>query len=151
MTDSLRGAYRSICGAVLVATMGSPVVTDAAVPAQSAAAGPAEAKRTILERHDLSGVDGWEVILGTAELRSGSVIGWHIHYGDESGYVLRGRFVLRVKGEPDRVLKAGDHFFNPSGLVHSLAAEPGTDGGTAVSTWIVAKGKPLAEPVGDGT
>jgi quercetin dioxygenase-like cupin family protein len=112
---------------------------------------PAQAKRTILDRHDLSGVDGKEVILGTAELPAGAVIAWHIHYGDESGYVLKGHLILKVKGQPDRALKAGDFFFNPAGLVHSLAAEPGTDGGTALSTWIVAKGKPLAEPVADGT
>ena len=110
---------------------------------------PPEAKRTILERHDQSGVEGKEIILGTAELPAGAVIGWHIHYGDETGYVLSGHLVLKVKGQPDRSLKAGDYFFNPAGLVHSVAAEPGTDGGTALSTWIVAKGKPLAEPVAD--
>ena len=105
-----------------------------------------QAQRTVLERHDLSGVEGKEVILGTAQLPPGAVIGWHIHHGDESGYVLKGQLLLKLKGQPDRVLKAGDHFFNPAGLVHSLAAEPDGEGGTAVSTWIVDKGKPLAEP-----
>ncbi len=109
----------------------------------------AEAKRTILERHPQSGVEGKEVILGTAELPAGAVIGWHTHYGDESGYVLKGHLVLKVKGQPDRELKAGDYFFDPAGLVHSLVAAPGTDGGMALSTWIVATGKPLAEPVND--
>jgi Gluconate 2-dehydrogenase subunit 3 len=47
------------------------------------------------------------------------------------------------------LLNAGDHFFNPAGLVHSVAAPPATDGGTIVSTWIVEKGKPLAEAVAD--
>jgi quercetin dioxygenase-like cupin family protein len=108
---------------------------------------PAEATRTILERHAQSGVDGMEIILGTAELPAGAVVAWHTHYGDESGYVLKGNLVLKVKGQPDRALKAGDYFFNPAGLVHSLAAAPDSEGGTALSTWIVAKGKPLAEPV----
>jgi len=129
---------------IVAATLGAYLIA-------AAYADTPAAKRTMLERHDLTDVEGKEVILGTAELPSGAVIGWHIHYGDESGYVLEGHLVLRVKGQPDRVLKAGDHFFNPAGLVHSLAAEPGTEGGTALSTWIVAKGKPLAEPVGDGT
>jgi quercetin dioxygenase-like cupin family protein len=44
-------------------------------------------------------------------------------------------------------LKAGDSFFNPLGAVHSLAAVPGGDDGTSVSTWIIDKGKPLATPV----
>ncbi len=84
----------------------------------------AEAKRTILERHPQSGVEGKEVILGTAELPAGAVIGPHTDYGDESGYVLKSHLVLKVKGQPDRELKAGDYFFNPAGLVHSLVAEP---------------------------
>jgi quercetin dioxygenase-like cupin family protein len=132
---------RLCVAAALIASLASATHAD---PAK-----PAEAKRTILERHDQSGVDGKEIILGTAELPAGAVIGWHIHFGDETGYVLRGHLVLKVKGQPDRLLSAGDYFFNPAGLVHSVAAAPDTDGGTALSTWIVAKGKPLAEPVHD--
>jgi quercetin dioxygenase-like cupin family protein len=49
--------------------------------------------------------------------------------------------------QPDRHLRAGDHFFNPRGVVHSLYAAPGTAGGVALSTWVVDKGKPLVEPV----
>jgi len=125
--------------------LAASLVAFGGVVAQSADA-PAQPKRTILERHDQSGVPGYEIVLGTAELPAGTVIDWHIHHGDESGYVLSGNLVLRVKGQPDRVLKAGDYFFNPAGLVHSLAAAPGSDGGKAVSTWIVEKAKPLAEP-----
>src|SRR5262245_32865923 len=72
-----------------------------------------EAKRTVLERHDQTGVDGREVVLGTAELPARAVIGWHVHPGDESGYVMKGHVVLKVKGQPERTLNAGDHFFNP--------------------------------------
>jgi quercetin dioxygenase-like cupin family protein len=45
------------------------------------------------------------------------------------------------------MLKAGDSFFNPRGAVHSLSAVPGQEGGTAISTWIIDKGQPLATPV----
>jgi quercetin dioxygenase-like cupin family protein len=106
-----------------------------------------EAKRTILDRHDQSGVPGKEIVLGTAEFPKGAVIGWHTHSGDEAGYVLRGNLVLKTRGQPDRALKAGDYFFNARGAIHSLEAAPGDDGGGVVSTWIVDKGKPLAEPV----
>jgi quercetin dioxygenase-like cupin family protein len=117
------------------------------IHAQDAAAGAAQPKRTLLDKHDQSEVPGKEIVLGTAELPPGGVIGWHTHNGDESGYVLKGNLVLKTRGQPDQVLKAGDHFFNPRGAVHSLAAAPGSEGGEAVSTWIVDKGKPLAEPV----
>lgn len=114
--------------------------------AGSAAKAP-EAKRTILDRHDQTGVDGKEIILGTAEFPKGAVIGWHTHSGDEAGYVLRGNLILKTRGQPDKALKAGDYFFNARGAIHSLEAAPDGDGGAVVSTWVVDKGKPLANPV----
>lgn len=117
-----------------------------AVNAMSADAPKVEAKRTILDRHDQSGVDGKEIVVGTADLPKGSMIDYHTHDGDEAGYVLRGDLVWRVKGQPDKTLKAGDYFFNPRGSAHSLMAAPGTEGGMSYSTWIVDKGKPLGTP-----
>ena len=107
----------------------------------------AQPVRNILERHDQSGVPGKEIVIGTATLPPGSVIGYHTHPGDEAGYVLKGTLILKTQGQPDRVLKVGDSFFNPRGAVHSLAAAPGPDGGMAVSSWIVDKGVPMATPV----
>jgi quercetin dioxygenase-like cupin family protein len=107
----------------------------------------AQPARNIMERHDQSGVPGKEIVIGTATLPAGSVIGYHTHPGDEAGYVLKGNLILKTQGQPDRALKAGDSFFNSRGAVHSLAAAPGSDGGMAVSTWIVDKGVPMATPV----
>jgi len=103
--------------------------------------------RTIFDRHDQSEVPGKEIVLGTAELPAGAVVGWHVHPGDETGYVLKGSLILKTRGQPDRVLKAGDHFFNARGAVHSLIALPDGEGGTALSAWVVDKGKPMVEPV----
>lgn len=111
------------------------------------AANAPEAKRTILDRHDQNGVPGKEIVLGTAEFPKGAAIGWHTHSGDEAGYVMRGNLILKTRGQPDRALKAGDYFFNARGAVHSLEAAPDGEGGAVVSTWVVDKGKPLAEPV----
>ena len=102
--------------------------------------------RTILERHEQTAVAGKEIVLGTALLPAGSAIGFHTHPGDEVGYVLKGPLVLKKKGQPDRILNTGDTFFNARGEVHSLATQPGTDGGTAVSTWIIDKDQPLSTP-----
>jgi quercetin dioxygenase-like cupin family protein len=103
------------------------------------------AVRAILERHDQSGVPGKEIVIGTATLPQGAVIGFHTHPGDEAGYVVRGTLVLKTRGQPDRVLHAGDSFFNPRGAVHSLQAADSD--GVAVSSWIIDKGAPLATPV----
>jgi quercetin dioxygenase-like cupin family protein len=108
---------------------------------------PAQVVRNILERHDQSGVPGMEIVIGTASFPAGSSIGFHTHPGDESGYVLTGSVILKTQGQPDRVLKAGDSFFNPRGAVHSVVALPNGEGGVAVSSWIIDKGQPLATPV----
>jgi quercetin dioxygenase-like cupin family protein len=105
-----------------------------------------EPKRVVLERHDLSGDSKLEVVIGTAMLPPGTAIGFHTHAGDEIGYVVKGSIIRKVKGEPDKTLNAGDSFFNPRGVIHSVAAAPGGEGGTVVSTWIVEKGKPLGTP-----
>jgi quercetin dioxygenase-like cupin family protein len=103
-----------------------------------------EALHSILERHDQSGVPGKEIVLGTASLPEGAIIGFHTHPGDEVGYVVRGTLVLKTRGEPDRILHPGDSFFNPRGAIHSLQAPDSA--GLAVSTWIIDKGEPLATP-----
>jgi len=102
--------------------------------------------RNIMERHDQSGVPGKEIVIGTATLPPGSVIGYHTHPGDEAGYVLKGNLILKTQGQPDRHLKPGDSFFNPRGAIHSLTVAPESDGGMAVSAWIVDKGEPIATP-----
>ena len=108
------------------------------------AAKPQTVQRAILERHDLSGVPGKEAVLGTATLAPGAEIAFHTHSGDEAGYVVKGSLIWKVRGQPDKTLKAGDSFFNPRGSVHSVVGSEG--GATVFSTWIVDKGKPLAEP-----
>jgi quercetin dioxygenase-like cupin family protein len=107
----------------------------------------AQVVRNIMERHDQSGVPNKEIVIGTASFPAGSSIGFHTHPGDESGYVLSGSIILKTQGQPDRVLKAGDSFFNPRGAVHSVLALANGEGGVAVSSWIVDKGQPLATAV----
>jgi quercetin dioxygenase-like cupin family protein len=126
------------------------LVTVVALTMNAAADEPkssAQPVRTIFERHDQSGVPGKEIVIGSAMLPADTAIGYHTHPGDEAGYVIKGTLILKTRGQPDRMLKAGDSFFNPRGAVHSLVAAPGGDGGTEVSAWIVDKGQPLATMV----
>jgi quercetin dioxygenase-like cupin family protein len=125
---------------ITIAVLSLNATADEAKPA-------AQAARNILEHHDQSAVPGKEIVIGTATLPAGSVIGFHTHPGDEVGYVLKGNLIWKTQGQPDRTLKAGDSFFNPRGAVHSLVAAPGSDGGMEVSTWIVDKGVPMSTPV----
>jgi len=127
------------CGLFVVASAACLIAAAAAQDAKPAV------ERAILERHDQSGVPGKEVVLGTVTLAPGAVVGFHTHPGDEAGYIIKGTVIWKVRGQPDKTLKAGDSFFNPRGSVHSIVG--GDSGGGAFSTWIVDKGKPMAEPV----
>jgi quercetin dioxygenase-like cupin family protein len=121
-------------------------LASAAIWHAHAADSAAQPVRTLIERHDQSGVPGKEIVMGSAVLPPGSSVGFHTHPGDEAGFILKGTIVWKVQGQPDRTLHAGDSFFNPRGTIHAVATQPGSDGGTAVSSWIIDKGAPLASP-----
>jgi quercetin dioxygenase-like cupin family protein len=104
------------------------------------------AQRTILQHQDQSEVSGKEVILGTVVLPPGAAVGYHVHPGEEAGYIIKGSVTWKVRGQPDKTLKAGDSFFNPRGSVHSIVSADSGDS-TVISTWIVDKGKPMSTPV----
>jgi quercetin dioxygenase-like cupin family protein len=124
------------CALLLIVLAVNAYADDAKAP---------QAERKILAKHDLSGVPGKEVVIGTATFPAGSVIGFHTHPGDESGYVMKGSVTVKIRGAADKELKAGDGFFNPRGSVHSVVAGP--EGATVVATWIVDKEVPMSSPV----
>src|ERR1700722_2490580 len=100
--------------------------------------------RTVFGHYDQSGVAGKEIVTGTVTLQPGAEVAFHVHPGDEAGYVVQGAVTWKVRGQPDKTLHAGDGFFNPRGSAHSLVA---TESGARVfSAWIVDKGKPLSSP-----
>jgi quercetin dioxygenase-like cupin family protein len=125
------------CSVIAALALSAGALADDAKP---------QPQRTILQRHNQSGVPGKEIVVGTALLPTGTSIGFHDHPGDEVGYVIRGTVIRKARGEPDVTLKAGDSFVNPRGLVHSIVSADGGDS-LVVSTWIVDKGKPMASPV----
>jgi quercetin dioxygenase-like cupin family protein len=135
---------RSVARCSLVAALALSVgaIADDALADQA----QAQAQRTILQHQDQSEVSGKEIILGTVVLPPGASVGYHVHPGEEAGYIIKGSVIWKVRGQPDKTLKAGDSFFNPRGSVHSIVAADSGDS-TVISTWIVDKGKPMSTPV----
>jgi quercetin dioxygenase-like cupin family protein len=100
--------------------------------------------REIFGHFDQSEVAGKEIVTGTVTLQPGARIPFHTHPGDETGYVVRGSVIRKVRGQPDKRLHAGDSFFNPRGSAHSIIA--GKSGAKVFSAWIVDKDKPMSSP-----
>jgi quercetin dioxygenase-like cupin family protein len=87
----------------------------AAIAVNAAADEPKpQAVRTILERHDQTGVPGKEILIGTAILPPGAVIGFHTHPGDEAGYVVKGDLGTQNAGSAGSGLESGRHLLQPA-------------------------------------
>ncbi len=101
-------------------------------------------KRTELQRADVSG-GGREAVTAVAEIPDGATSGRHTHPGEEIGYVLEGTMAVEIDGKPPMVMKAGQAFSVPAGLVHN-ARHAGTGTSRVLVTYIIEKGKPVTSP-----
>ena len=100
--------------------------------------------RTLVGRGDVS-VPGREAVVARVDVAPGAKAGRHSHPGDEISYIIEGEGKLLIDGEPPRVLKAGDSFIIPAGVIHD-AHNDGTVPIKLVGVYVVEKGKPLATP-----
>jgi quercetin dioxygenase-like cupin family protein len=100
--------------------------------------------RTLVGRADVS-VPGREAVVARVEVAPGARAGRHTHPGDEISYVLEGQGELLIDGQPPRVVKAGESFVIPAGVVHD-AHNDGNAPMKLVGVYVVEKGKPLATP-----
>jgi quercetin dioxygenase-like cupin family protein len=118
-----------------------PPRTSAGAPeAQDALAGTL--KRTELQ-HEPSSVPGREIVQVLTEIPEGVASGWHMHPGEEVGYILAGTVEMEIDGRATLTLTAGDPFLIPPRTAHNaLDVGPGT--GMMLSTYIVETDEPIA-------
>jgi quercetin dioxygenase-like cupin family protein len=84
-----------------------------------------------------------EVVQVETEIPSGVASGWHIHPGEEVGYIIDGEVEMMVAGRPTIILRRGDGFFIPPRTPHN-ARDIGPETGRMLSTYIVETGQPLS-------
>jgi quercetin dioxygenase-like cupin family protein len=77
------------------------------------------------------------------EIPAGVQSGWHMHPGEEVGYILAGTVKMEIKEQPTRTLHTGDGFLMPPRTPHN-ATDLGPDTGQMLSTYIVEVGESLA-------
>jgi quercetin dioxygenase-like cupin family protein len=99
-------------------------------------------KRTELQ-HKPSSIPGREVVQVLTEIPCGVESGWHIHPGEEVGYILAGTVKMMIQDQPTLTLHTGDGFLMTPRLPHN-ALDVGPETGQMLSTYIVEVGKPLA-------
>src|SRR5580693_9377201 len=69
-------------------------------------------KRTELQ-HSASSIPGREIVQVLTETPCGVESGWHIHPGEEAGYILARTVQMMIQGQPALTLHAGDPFLMP--------------------------------------
>jgi len=98
--------------------------------------------RREVQRSALS-IPNREMVQVETVIPAGVESGWHIHPGEEVGYIIAGQVEMRVQGRGTIVLKPGDGFLIPPRTPHN-ARDLGPETGRMLSTYIVETGQPIA-------
>ena len=99
-------------------------------------------KRTEIQ-HSGSSIPGRDIVQVLTEIPAGVESGWHIHPGEEVGYIVAGTVRMMIEGGPTLTLNAGDGFLIPPRTPHN-AIDLGPDTGRMLSTYIVETDQPIA-------
>ena len=102
-------------------------------------------KRTELQR-SASSIPGREIVQVLTEIPPGVESGWHMHPGEEVGYIVAGAVEMAIQGQSTLRLEAGDPFLMPPRTPHN-ATDVGSETGQMLSTYIVEVDQPLATTV----
>jgi len=131
-----------------LAVISATAVLVAGVAAQSGRPGDDLASK--LTRREVqrvqSSIPGREIVQVLTEIPPGVESGWHVHPGEEVGYIIAGEVEMMVQGRSSVVLRAGDGFLIPPRTPHN-ARDIGPETGRMLSTYIVETGQPLASLV----
>jgi quercetin dioxygenase-like cupin family protein len=98
-------------------------------------------KRTVLQQSS-SSIPGREIVQVLTEIPCGVESGWHIHPGEEVGYIAAGTVEMKIEDRPTLTLRTGEGFLIPPRTPHN-ALDLGPDTGRMLSTYVVEVGEPL--------
>jgi quercetin dioxygenase-like cupin family protein len=90
-----------------------------------------------------------QIIIQTRSLKDGETVSPHIHNGVEMTEVLSGTFELYVKGQPVKIIHAGESFVVPREAPHDARPAPGSEPVKLAVTLVIDKGTAPRTPVKD--
>jgi quercetin dioxygenase-like cupin family protein len=103
---------------------------------------PQPARPNQLLTQPLPDLPGREVRMTLLDRAPGAASPPHRHPGHHTfGYVIEGTYEFAINGEPPRLLKAGDVFYEPPGALHSTSRNPSSDKPTKILVFMVAEQK----------
>jgi quercetin dioxygenase-like cupin family protein len=90
-----------------------------------------------------------QIIIQTRDLKDGETTAPHMHHGVEMTEVTSGTFECYVKGQPVKVIKAGESFMIPREAPHDCRPQPGSVPVHLAVTLVIDKGTAPRTPVTD--
>ena len=90
-----------------------------------------------------------QIIIQVRDLKDGETVTPHIHHGVEMTEVVTGTFELYVKGQPVKILHAGESFIVPREAPHDARPAPGSPPVHLAVTLVIDKGTAPRTPVSD--
>jgi quercetin dioxygenase-like cupin family protein len=90
-----------------------------------------------------------QIIIQVRDLKEGETVTPHIHHGVEMTEVVTGTFELYVKGQPVKVIHAGESFIVPREAPHDARPAPGSPPVHLAVTLVIDKGTAPRTPVTD--
>ena len=102
----------------------------------------AQLKRTELQNKP-SSVPGRQIVQVLTEIPVGVQSGWHVHPGEEVGFIIAGTVDMMIRDQPTLSLHSGDGFLIPPGVPHN-AVDVGPGTGMMLSTYLVEVGEPVS-------
>lgn len=140
----------------LVAVVGLAVAVASMAPASGRKQVQPQAGAVASSRDELAGklarreiqrsassIPGREIVQVETWIPAGVESGWHVHPGEEVGYIMAGQVEMMVQGRATVVLRAGDGFLIPPRVPHN-ARDIGPETGRMLSTYIVEAGQPIS-------
>lgn len=100
-------------------------------------------------QHDLPNVnmEDWQVTVSEVPYTPGRVGQAHHHAGFVLAYVLEGSVVTKISGQPERVYKTGEMFYEPPGSTHEVSKNASsTEPAKLLALIFAKKGETLTRP-----
>ena len=143
MTMTKSGSIVSYGAVAITAALLSAVGTWSATKfVTSSGAQPVAGAAGQLLTQPLADLPGREVRMSVLDREPGASSARHRHPGHHTfGYVIEGTYEFAINGEPARVLKAGDTFYESPTAVHSTSRNPSTDKRAKILVFMVADQK----------
>jgi quercetin dioxygenase-like cupin family protein len=128
--------------------LASPAAALLSLYANAAGTSDRAETKPVLQQ-DLPEIDlkNWQVTAVEVRYEPGQASAAHRHPGFVLGYVIEGSVRFALRGQPERIVEAGQMFYEPPGSVHQVSSNASNEKPARLLAMIIAeRGETLTRP-----